>query len=75
MKMLIEKLRRDVPEAIKTLGEGKRWLGLSELPGELESMGGDYQAHAQAIRKSHDDPVALRTELSKLLAKLEQDRT
>jgi hypothetical protein len=74
MEMLIEKLKQDVPAAIKTLSDGKRWLGLSELPGELKSLGGDYRAHAQAIRNSHDDPVALRAELSKLLAKLEQDK-
>jgi hypothetical protein len=73
MRMLIEKVKLDVAEAIKT--DGKNRVGLSELPGELESLGGDYRAHAQAIRNSHGDPVALKAALSKLLAKLEQDPT
>src|SRR5712691_2081259 len=55
MPVDVEKLKRDLSEALTALAQGKGYLGIDALADDLEKLGTDYRYLAQAVRSAGKD--------------------
>ncbi|HYR45884.1 MAG TPA: hypothetical protein VER78_02670 [Thermoanaerobaculia bacterium] len=58
MPVDVEKLKRDLSEALTALALGKGYLGIDALADDLEKLGTDYRYLAQAVRSAGRDAGA-----------------
>jgi len=73
MPVDVEKLKRDLSEALTALALGKGYLGIDALADDLEKLGTDYRYLAQAVRSAGQDAGGLAAAISKAINKLEAD--
>ena len=69
--MDVEKLKRELSEALAALRQDKSYLGIGGLADELEKLGSAYRHHAWAVRSAVKDAEKLKAAVSKAISKLE----
>jgi hypothetical protein len=68
----VEKLKRDLSEALVVLRQGKGYLGADALADELENLAADYRFLASEVHASAKDSAKLKAAVVKAISKLER---
>jgi hypothetical protein len=68
----VEKLKRDLSEALVVLRQGKGYLGVDALADELENLAADYRFLASEVHASAKDSAKLKAAVVKAISKLER---
>jgi hypothetical protein len=68
----VEKLKRDLSEALVVLRQGKGYLGVDALADKLENLAADYRFLASEVHASAKDSAKLKAAVVKAISKLER---